>query len=133
MILVYVSLVLACLSLASSVLIGLAIRSWRKYIDQIPRALGVLGKSGGDRRSVNLIKGEMAKGFIDKNYGLIKIIADRVLGIDADELIDEYGAENILTAIGEIGPKLGLNLEKGLEGLNIGSNIGSTKAWYEKE
>lgn len=96
------------------------------------RAMSIVGKMGGDAKAVNAIKGKLAKGFIDQNYGVIKIVAEKVLGVDVDDLIDEYGAGNILTAIQDFAPKLGLDLSKGLKGLNIGENIDkSGKAWYE--
>ena len=87
----------------------------------IKAVLGSWGKQGGDKTAIGEIKNKMAKGYIDKNLGLIKIAADKVLGINVDDMLEEYGAENIITAIQQLAPKLGFDLSKGLEGLNIGS------------
>lgn len=95
--------------------------------DTVKRAMSIVGKMGGDTKSVNAIKNTMAKGFIEQNYGLIKMVADQVLGIDADEMIERYGAENILTAIQQLAPKLGIDLSSvlnnGLKSLNVDGNI----------
>jgi len=81
--------------------------------------MSIIGKQGGDAKAQNAIKDRVAKAFISKNYGLLKIGAEKLLGIDVDDLIDEYGAENIMTALQDLAPKLGWDLSKGLgQGLN---------------
>lgn len=89
----------------------------------ISKAMGIIGKQGGDRKSINAIKEKVTKGYIDKNLGVFKIIADKVAGIDVDELVEDYGAENILAAIGELGPSIGLNIGKGVDLKSITQNL----------
>lgn len=90
----------------------------------VKKAMTVIGKMGGDRQSVNSIKNKLAKGAISKNLGLIKILAEKFVGIDFDELVDEYGAENILTAVQELAPKLGIDVNNIAQSLNIASGSG---------
>jgi len=77
--------------------------------------MSIIGKKGGDAKAQNAIKSRVAKAFIDKNYGVMKIAAEKFLGLDVDELIDDYGAENIIGALREFLPQLGIDLTKGFE------------------
>jgi len=92
----------------------------------VKRGMSIIGKQGGDTKAVNAIKNKLAKGAINKNYGMIKILAEQVVGIDVDELIEEYGAENILTAVSQLGPKLGIDISSilGGKGLSTTKNVG---------
>ena len=93
---------------------------------QTKRAFTHLASMGGDAKAVKEIQGKLAKGAINKNYGLLKIAAEKFLGIDVDDLIEEYGAPNILQAIQGMGLDLSSFTGNGLEGLNIGLAKGNT-------
>ena len=99
--------------------------------ENVKRAMSIIGKQGGNAKAVNAIKDKMAKGFINKNYGLIKIVAERLGGIDVDELIDDYGAENILSAVQQLAPQLGFDINAFLSGQNI--NTTNFKGYPKEE
>lgn len=95
-----------------------------KFLDPVvKRSMGIAGKMGGDVKAVGAIKKRMSKAFIDKHYGMLKIAADKILGINVDDLIDEYGAENILTAVSELGPRLGFDASQMMQDLGTPKNL----------
>lgn len=106
----------------------------------VKRGFALMGSLGGDARAQKNIEATLAKGFIDKNYGLIKMMGEKVLGLDVDDLIEEYGPENIIGAMQNLLPKLGINpqdlLKQGAKGLNNPFSFSTTgnpgKAWYEQ-
>jgi len=97
--------------------------------ETVKRAMTIVGKQGGDTKAVNAIKGQLAKGFIDKNYGMVKMVAQEVAGVDVDGMMGKYGAENILVAVRQFAPALGIDLDKmianfmGGQGLNTNQPV----------
>ena len=83
----------------------------------VKKSMTVLGKMGGDRKSINAAKEKMAKDLINKQYGKYKPIVEAVAGIDVDEYLEEHGALNVLEAVREFAPVLGIDLQ------NIGANV----------
>lgn len=92
----------------------------------VSRAMSIIGQKGGDSKSQREIQNKIAASFINKNYGLIKMLGEQMIGIDVDGLIEEYGAINILKAIREIAPQLGININDLTSGLKI-PGISSSK------
>lgn len=90
--------------------------------EPVKRAMSIIGKKGGDTKAVNAIKNKLAKGTIQQNYGMLKMLGEKFLGVDVDEMIDEYGAENILTAVSQLAPKLGIDVNSLLSGKMLNSN-----------
>lgn len=91
--------------------------------ENVKRAMTIIGKQGGDTKAQNAIKSRVAKAFINKNYGVYKIAAEKLIGLDVDELIEDYGAENIISALKDFLPSLGIDITKGLPlGLNKSSD-----------
>lgn len=98
----------------------------------VKRGYSLMGKAGGDSKAQSAIQNKLAKGFIDKNYGLIKIAADKIFGVDVDELIEEYGAVNIIQAIQQIAPQMGVDLSN-LGDLNLSSLTSTVGATNERK
>ena len=99
-----------------------------------------MGSLGGDAKAIKGAEDKMAKEFINKNYGLIKIAADKFLGVDVDEILEDYGAANVMSALVNFGNKMGVDInsilanpEQLMEGLGKGLNPaqGGKKQWYE--
>jgi len=80
----------------------------------VKKGFSLAGKLGGDTKAIGNIQAKMATGFINKNYGTLKMVAQEVLGIDVDDMIETYGAANVIKAV------------QGLGGLlPAGGNLGS--------
>lgn len=102
----------------------------------VSKAFSLMGTLGGNTKAQNALKDRLAKGYIEKNYGGLKLLADKVLGIDVDEIIEDYGAENVLGAVQSLTQQLGVNgggLPPGL-GLGTAPENPATqqKKWYER-
>jgi len=67
------------------------------------KGFSLAGSLGGDAKSVKSIQNKVAKGFINENYGGLKMLAEKMVGIDVDELIEDYGAANVIKAIQGLG------------------------------
>lgn len=97
----------------------------------VKKAFSIIGSQGGNTKAQGVIKDKIAKGYIQKNYGTLKILADKVLGIDVDEMIEDYGAENVLSAVQSLTGQLGI--EGGIpQGLGIPMGNTKEKVWYEQ-
>lgn len=83
----------------------------------VKRAMSFIGRKGGDALSQKNLANKVASGYIKKNYGALKMLGEQVLGIDVDDMIEEYGAENILAVVQKYAPQLGLMGEKKTSGL----------------
>jgi len=78
----------------------------------ISRTFGEMGKKSGESRRNKALENKVATSIINKQIGPFKIIADKVLGLNIDELIDEYGAMEVLNMAQQFLPMLqgmGLN------------------------
>lgn len=93
----------------------------------VKRAMSIVGKQGGDTKAVNAITNKIAKGFINQNYGLIKIAAEKIGGVNFDELVDDYGAENILVAVQKIAPSLGIDLNSMIANFGGGQKLNTSE------
>ena len=87
----------------------------------VKRAMSIIGGKGGDSRSQKIIKNKLAEGFIEKNYGLLKMAGEQILGIDVDDMIEQYGAENVIQAITSISGSLGIDIKN----MNVEDLMGS--------
>jgi len=97
---------------------------------QTKRAFSHMAKMGGDSKAIDNIKENIARDVIQNKYGRYLPFIEKGLGIDVNSYLEEYGASNILKAVQEIAPDLGIDLSKGLEGLSIGqkqSNYGKRR------
>jgi hypothetical protein len=65
----------------------------------VKKGFSLAGSLGGEAKATKELQGRLAKNFIDTNYGEIKMVAERVLNIDVDELIEDYGAPTVIKAI----------------------------------
>ena len=72
----------------------------------VSKAFGIIGSQGGEAKAVKHLQGKLATSFIDNNYGELKMLAETVLGIDIDEMIQDYGAPTVIKTIQSFLPLL---------------------------
>jgi len=77
---------------------------------------------GGEAVQVKAVEKKLAEGALDTQLGGLKIIAKQVLGIDIDEMVEEYGATAVLQAANNFLPMLkgfipGQNVKKSYDPL----------------
>lgn len=64
----------------------------------VKRGMSIAGKMGGDAKAISHIQNKVATGFLNQNYGTLKMLGEQVLGLDIDGLIEDYGAANVIKA-----------------------------------
>ena len=78
------------------------------------KAFGILGGKSGESRRNKALESEIATGIINKMIGPFKLIIEKVVGINIDEMIEEYGAMEVLNTLQTFLPmlqKAGMNLD----------------------
>jgi len=72
----------------------------------VKKGFSLAGSLGGEAKAVKELQGKLATNFIDNNYGELKMLAESVLGISFDELIEDYGAPTVIKTIQSLLPLL---------------------------
>lgn len=100
----------------------------------VKRGMSMIGKQSGEARRNKAVENQIANSVIQKTIGPYKIIIDKVLGIDIDGMVEEYGAMEVLNTLQRFLPMLkqaGVDLDIGkmiqgaLGGEGQNSNTGS--------
>ncbi|MFX1476238.1 MAG: hypothetical protein ACFFCO_12285 [Promethearchaeota archaeon] len=86
----------------------------------VKKGFSMAGSLGGEAKAAKELQNRMAKGFIDTNFGELKMLAEQVLGIDVEDLMDQYGAPTVLKAVQGFLPMLQGKGGGGLGGLLSG-------------
>jgi len=66
----------------------------------VSKAFGIIGSQGGTAKATKELQGKMAKGFLNNQMGELRMLGEQVLGLDFDDLIDQYGATTVMKAVG---------------------------------
>jgi len=72
----------------------------------VSKAMGILGKKSGESRRNSAMENEIATSIINKTIGPYKLLITKVIGIDIDEMIEEYGAMEVLNTLQQFLPLL---------------------------
>jgi len=72
----------------------------------VKKGFSLAGSLGGSAKAKKELSNELAKSFINKNYGSIKMLAENVLDMDVDDIIDRYGASTVMNTIQDFLPML---------------------------
>jgi hypothetical protein len=70
----------------------------------VKRAMSIIGSQGAENRDLKLAEEHFSSQVIDSQIGDIKPLLQNFLGIDLDEMIEKYGASNILKLINKYLP-----------------------------